>query len=431
MSSYNRSTRDIKLGVLKKCGEMIDGSSQYERNGTILDYIQKANLRVLAGGNEFVRELSKPWPWALEPNPVVITLLPAITNVAATVTAQGTAVTLSVAPKDWNSQNVSVAGWWIQLNGYPEWFKISAHIAGQTTATLDSAWSDASAGPVSATIVKLEYDLQDPAGNGIMRLAQQMKVYRNQNLLGDQEFGVYYADEGPMLKEFPMALLNQNVPTRFAIVQKTQSKVTVRFNSYPSSPTRVEVRYVKYPDPLTDTPGRPFNATVTIANPGVFTGPQADVESGYPGFNLVNDDTFTLSTTGALPTGLTAGTTYYVVNASGAKFQASATKGGAPIVTSGTQSGVHTVTPSQPASYPLIPVEFQELMEYIAAHWIAADKNDVQKAQEMLAMAQAMGVALIDATQKEKTQTAKMRGRIVPRLDTFVRGRRQVVQEVD
>jgi hypothetical protein len=45
-----------------------------------------------------------------------------------------------------------------------------------------------------------------------------------------------------------------------------------------------------------------------------------------------------------LPTGLLVGTTYYVVNSSGTTFQLSATHGGAAINTSGTQSGVHSIS---------------------------------------------------------------------------------------
>jgi hypothetical protein len=52
------------------------------------------------------------------------------------------------------------------------------------------------------------------------------------------------------------------------------------------------------------------------------------------------------STTGALPTGIVAGTTYYVsaTSLSGSSFKISATPGGAVINTTGSQSGVHSVT---------------------------------------------------------------------------------------
>jgi hypothetical protein len=57
-----------------------------------------------------------------------------------------------------------------------------------------------------------------------------------------------------------------------------------------------------------------------------------------------NGDVVTFSTTGALPTGLTAGTEYYVINRTSTTFQVSATSGGLAIAFSGTQSGVQTAT---------------------------------------------------------------------------------------
>jgi hypothetical protein len=75
--------------------------------------------------------------------------------------------------------------------------------------------------------------------------------------------------------------------------------------------------------------------TVTIASPGVVT---------WNSHGLSNGNAVVLTTTGALPTGLTAGTTYYVVSAAANTFQLAATVGGAAINTSGSQSGTHTGT---------------------------------------------------------------------------------------
>ena len=57
-------------------------------------------------------------------------------------------------------------------------------------------------------------------------------------------------------------------------------------------------------------------------------------------------DQVVFSTTGALPTGIAAGTIYYVIAAglSGSQFEFSATPGGTAVVTSGTQSGVQTAS---------------------------------------------------------------------------------------
>jgi len=78
----------------------------------------------------------------------------------------------------------------------------------------------------------------------------------------------------------------------------------------------------------------PLTATITIAAPGVVT----------VSTNFSNGDAIVLNTTGALPTGLTPGTIYYVVNASGTTFNLSATYGGSPITTTGSQSGTHTIS---------------------------------------------------------------------------------------
>ena len=60
-------------------------------------------------------------------------------------------------------------------------------------------------------------------------------------------------------------------------------------------------------------------------------------------------DRWFFTTDGALPTGITSGTTCYVLSSglTATDFQIAATAGGTAIDTSGSQSGTHTVT-SQP-----------------------------------------------------------------------------------
>lgn len=75
--------------------------------------------------------------------------------------------------------------------------------------------------------------------------------------------------------------------------------------------------------------------TVTIASPGVFTLNAHGQAAG---------DSIFFTTTGALPTGLSANTLYYIISTglTANEFQVSATFGGSAINASGTQSGVHT-----------------------------------------------------------------------------------------
>ncbi len=76
--------------------------------------------------------------------------------------------------------------------------------------------------------------------------------------------------------------------------------------------------------------------TVTIASPAVFT---------KASHGLVIGDMVSFTTTGALPTGLSVATTYYVISAglTGSTFEVALSPGGAAINTTGTQSGTHTV----------------------------------------------------------------------------------------
>lgn len=102
---------------------------------------------------------------------------------------------------------------------------------------------------------------------------------------------------------------------------------------------------------LNDAPvPKSTTATITIASPGVVT---------WTGHALAANTPVVFTTTGALPTGLTAGTTYYVKTVLDANtFTVSATPGGTVINTSVSQSGTHTATtaptPSKRLFYGLV-----------------------------------------------------------------------------
>lgn len=79
-------------------------------------------------------------------------------------------------------------------------------------------------------------------------------------------------------------------------------------------------------------------ATITIASPGVVT---------LSGHLFSTGDSFYFTTTGALPTNLSANTLYYARYVSTSTFNVSTTRAnafaGTVVVTAGSQSGVHTV----------------------------------------------------------------------------------------
>ena len=93
------------------------------------------------------------------------------------------------------------------------------------------------------------------------------------------------------------------------------------------------------------TLGAVQTATISVASPALIT-----VASAPPSGTAV-----LFSTTGALPTGITAGTTYYVSRVSSTTFNISASSTLTPLITtSGTQSGTHSVAAiSQAVTAPL------------------------------------------------------------------------------
>ena len=76
-------------------------------------------------------------------------------------------------------------------------------------------------------------------------------------------------------------------------------------------------------------------ATVSIASPGIWT----QVAHG-----LAQDQPVKISTAGTLPTGVVAGTQYYVTPLTADTYTLAATPGGGAIATTGAQSGIHTIT---------------------------------------------------------------------------------------
>ena len=81
---------------------------------------------------------------------------------------------------------------------------------------------------------------------------------------------------------------------------------------------------------------QPIQVTISIGSPGVITLPA--------GFSFPDGTTFTFNSTGALPTGLTVGQVYFVVNSTGGTFSVSTSIDGPAITTSGGQSGLQYIS---------------------------------------------------------------------------------------
>lgn len=102
--------------------------------------------------------------------------------------------------------------------------------------------------------------------------------------------------------------------------------------------------------------------SISQASPAVFT---------KAAHGLSNGDTLVLSTSGALPSPLAAGTVYYVINKADDTFQVSTTSGGSAINTTDAGSGTHSMT----YFYTAVPTTDQWQFEQFGTSVIAVQAN--------------------------------------------------------
>lgn len=115
--------------------------------------------------------------------------------------------------------------------------------------------------------------------------------------------------------------------------------------------------------------------TVTIASPAVFS---------YTAHGLSAGDKVVFATTSALPTGLTAGTTYFVIAAglTANAFEVSATVGGSAVNTSGSQSGTQSVISEVFTSAALSSGVFKQVVD--VSNMAAGDLTEIRWYKKVL-----------------------------------------------
>jgi hypothetical protein len=265
------TTQDLLEEVLRRCGEVNDGTSEYQ--STALAYLNKAQRSVIAGSSEFGIDVGEAWPWAFGQKEIILTLQAAIgTDLGSTATVNFTfnspTITFSSAPVNASNAQISVQGWWIQDNSSSEWYYITQHTLGSTTATLDTTFNgtfDSNASEPNSPFIccQLDYTLTavgqttspPTEPGGIMRLADAMEVYFQQDFSNDNEYKIYGSDIREFKRQYPLSLLELGVPTRFCITsQSNTGTFNVRFNKYIDQQMRVNVPYIPVPIDLTNNP---------------------------------------------------------------------------------------------------------------------------------------------------------------------------------
>lgn len=247
MTAISISTTALKKSVLRHSGEVDDGTSFYDQNGWVMDYLNKAHVAIIGGGNEFDFELSKPWSWAVNRDPSVLILHQPYVTGSVTVTNGSAQVSFSPAPPQ------SLRGYLLQVTDRPDYMRIKTHVSGTSSATLDGPYADETGASLSFRAILIDYQLSN-SPNGILRLTQAMTLYQPQDLQGDEEQKVYYVDDNQMARDYPLRRIIDGTPNFFCITSKdANGNYYVRFEKCVQRDTRVEYKFIPIPDPLIDS----------------------------------------------------------------------------------------------------------------------------------------------------------------------------------
>jgi len=238
------SAQDILDVALGFAGESIDhsGSTVSEYRTKALIYLNRLQLGILAGSNEFEIEIGEPFRWAVEAQPKKFSLMPSL-SFTASVTNNSTTVVLSTTP------SMNLLGRLVKFASYADYYRVAAHTGTSTTITLDTAFIGTTSAANGMTAYALEYSL----GTDILRICGPLRINSTSYYDGSSE--ILGSDMSPMLREYQMQYLRTRFPDRFAIksVDSATNEMIIRVNTDPIAQAIVEFDYIKYPPDLTDS----------------------------------------------------------------------------------------------------------------------------------------------------------------------------------
>lgn len=241
------TTPDIVNYVLKSMNEPTDGTSTFQAD--VLNHVNHVYRLLYAGGGELnASEKRKPIapPWARSQYPLIVNLEPPYSTGTVVATINSSAITFSVAPAP------SVAGFQFKVQGQPEVYRIAAHTAGATAATLDSIYvGDQNETAGIFDVFKLRYSL----GSDVLGIVTPFRVFSNTQRGTDNRRQIDVIDETQFDARYPLALIRNEFPSHAKIVYSDPSgsnnTIDVVFDSWNSDRERIEIPYVRIPVALT------------------------------------------------------------------------------------------------------------------------------------------------------------------------------------
>ena len=234
------TSEDLLKQALRDSGEVDNGASRLHAKA--LEFLNESYLSVLMGHSEYALGIGDIYPWALEADPLCITLKQPITEGTISLTYGSASGTFSSAPSE------SMARRYLKVSSDSEIYQIATHVAGQTAFTLACNYIRTT-GSYSFEARKIEYDL----GSEVLRLAGPIESFKtNQD---GKPYQVNGMDWGVFNLKNPLPYIENGFPSEFCVYIENDDEYVVMFNGYGRQEELLKVPYIKKPDPLLDSQG--------------------------------------------------------------------------------------------------------------------------------------------------------------------------------
>lgn len=229
-------TNDCLTYMYLRSGDNVS-SPDFAANALL--YLNLAQRELAAGTCRLFPQIVATFPWAKSVYPKTLTLIPSSTG-TVTLTQNSTAITFSSGPA------ATVANYLIKFGTNETTYRITAHTAASTSATLDSECISAS-GSSSYTLFKVDYTI---GSADILRLISVLHSYIDPSLGGDS-YELIAETENDFRRYFPT--FSSGTPTHFTELGQSEGTFTLRFNKYLSSTAyhKLEAPYIPIPTDLT------------------------------------------------------------------------------------------------------------------------------------------------------------------------------------
>lgn len=224
--------QDLKREVLQAGGEALSGSKWDTR---VMGFINRSYRSLCAGVSEFLPERIEKWWWLRDS--AILTILPVIELGTVSVVEGSASITFTNGPA------LDVDGYRFKVDTHPDWFKIAAHTAAGTSATLDSVYTGPTDTAALFKLMKVEYALDSAVDDVIAPMLGYRNNHRIEGLSPER-----------MDDLWPPSSLQAGAPTHFAL----EGKQLVRFNRGgrdDGTSMRIEYRYRPVVTDLTDSSG--------------------------------------------------------------------------------------------------------------------------------------------------------------------------------